>query len=191
MDGAGVTVNLGTGSATDGWGDTDTLDNIENVEGSAHADTITGGPGDNVLGGNGGGDTIQGGDGADTLYGDAGDDTLYGEDGLDTLYGGSGQDEFHLENASAFNNVDRIEDFEAGQGGDAIDITDVLSGYDPQSDDIADFLSLSENGGNTLLAADRDGTGGTYSAEDIAQITGVTGLTVQDLITDGNVVIPT
>ena len=38
----GVTVNLAEGTATDGWGDTDWLTDIENVHGSEHDDVITG-----------------------------------------------------------------------------------------------------------------------------------------------------
>lgn len=41
-DPAGVTVNLGTGTATDGWGHTDTLVNIEAISGSDHNDALTG-----------------------------------------------------------------------------------------------------------------------------------------------------
>ena len=60
-DGAGVTVNLSTGSATDGNGDTDTLTGIENVIGSAFNDTLTGTTGDNTLsGGNGNFDVLIG-----------------------------------------------------------------------------------------------------------------------------------
>ena len=70
---AGVTVNLGTGSATDGWGGvwalggTDTLISIENVEGSNFNDSITGSSGDNTLRGGAGNDTIDGGAGVDLL----------------------------------------------------------------------------------------------------------------------------
>jgi Ca2+-binding RTX toxin-like protein len=72
-DPAGVTVNLGTGSATDGWGGvwafggTDTLISIENVEGSNFNDNITGNNGDNVINGRSGDDTIDGGAGIDLL----------------------------------------------------------------------------------------------------------------------------
>ena len=41
-DPAGVTVDLENGTATDGWGNTDTLVNIRVTAGSAYADTLTG-----------------------------------------------------------------------------------------------------------------------------------------------------
>jgi trimeric autotransporter adhesin len=79
----GVAVDLTTGFATDNWGDSDTLEGIENVIGSNLNDNLTGGDGDTVLTGNGG---------IDTLYGNAGDDTLNGGDGNDVLAGGNGKD---------------------------------------------------------------------------------------------------
>ena len=65
--GAGVTVNLTNGTASGGAG-FDTLSGIENVTGTAHADTLTGDGGANVLRGGGGIDTLNGGGGADELY---------------------------------------------------------------------------------------------------------------------------
>ena len=127
--GKGVTVGLDSdGDFTDASDSTandgtsakgDMLENIENLTGSAHADTLTGnasanvlmgGGGDDILSGGGEKDTLHGGDGKDTVKGDAGDDTLtggagndtldggadndtlMGGDGLDTLYGGGGND---------------------------------------------------------------------------------------------------
>jgi len=66
-DGFGVTVNLATQSATDGWGNTDTLVNIGAVRGSAFADLLIGNGGDNWFRGEGGDDTIQGGGGIDLV----------------------------------------------------------------------------------------------------------------------------
>jgi Ca2+-binding RTX toxin-like protein len=82
-----VTVNLGTGIASDGLGGTDTLSQIENVQGSNTAgDNITGNTGNNVLHGYGGNDTLNGGDGNDTLIGGAGNDLLTGGNGNDFAY---------------------------------------------------------------------------------------------------------
>ena len=65
----GVTVNLTlTTQALDNSDATgDTLTNIENLRGSAHADTLTGDSGDNVLDGGAGKDKLTGGTGADTF----------------------------------------------------------------------------------------------------------------------------
>jgi Ca2+-binding RTX toxin-like protein len=90
---AGVTVNLATGTASDGHGGTDTLSNIENVRGSRDFnDSITGNALANTLGGQGGNDTLDGGAGNDTLLGGDGNDCLLGGAGADTLTGGAGND---------------------------------------------------------------------------------------------------
>ena len=64
-DGFGVTVNLATQTATDGWGFQDTLVNIGGTRGSAFRDLLTGNDGDNWFRGEAGNDTIQGGAGTD------------------------------------------------------------------------------------------------------------------------------
>ena len=63
----GVTVNLALGTATDGFGDTDTLISIESVRGSQYGDTLIGDDQDNEFVGLGGNDFIDGGDGSDRV----------------------------------------------------------------------------------------------------------------------------
>jgi Ca2+-binding RTX toxin-like protein len=72
---AGVTINLGDGTATGGHADGDVLTGIENLAGSAYNDRLTGDAGANVLDGRGGDDTLIGGAGADTLIGGSNVDT--------------------------------------------------------------------------------------------------------------------
>jgi Ca2+-binding RTX toxin-like protein len=73
---AGVVVNLATGTASDGYGGTDTLSNIDEVLGSRDfGDRLTGNTGANRLDGQGGNDTLDGGAGNDTLIGGAGNDS--------------------------------------------------------------------------------------------------------------------
>ena len=100
-DSAGVTINLQTGRAIDGFGGEDTLKGFEIVEGSAYGDSITGDTGKNSLMGLGGNDTLYGGDGHDTIdggdgndviFGGAGDDSMTSTSGSDTIDGGDGND---------------------------------------------------------------------------------------------------
>ena len=63
----GVVVNLETGTARDGFGDTDTLSNIERVRGTVFSDEITGNGGGNRLEPLGGDDFINGRAGKDTV----------------------------------------------------------------------------------------------------------------------------
>jgi Ca2+-binding RTX toxin-like protein len=80
---AGVNVNLAMGRASDGWGGTDTLRNIEVIRGSEYGDTLRGDTGANLIDGRAGNDVLYGGDGSDTLIGGAGNDTLDGGLGED------------------------------------------------------------------------------------------------------------
>ncbi|WP_315975114.1 cadherin-like domain-containing protein [Microvirga yunnanensis] len=86
----GVLVNLAAGTATDGFGDTDTLNSIENARGTRFDDTLIGDAGANHLLGDDGSDDLQGGFGNDSLDGGAGNDVLRGGGGNDTLNGGDG-----------------------------------------------------------------------------------------------------
>ncbi len=68
-----------------GGAGSDTLVSIENLEGSAYNDSLTGDGGDNVLAGALGNDTLSGLNGNDTLNGGLGDDILDGGDGVDVV----------------------------------------------------------------------------------------------------------
>ena len=153
-------------------------------------DTLYGGAGNDQLRGEDGDDVLRGGDGDDTIYGDGfsyqyGDDVLYGGLGADTLIGGNGADRLVFEAASAFSAVDTIIGFNK-TAGDAIDIADVLEGYDPLTDLITDFVQITTSGSDSLLSVDRDGTGSTYGFAQIATIAGVTGLTDEAALVNSN-----
>ena len=107
VTGLGVKVNLATGIATDNWGNTDTLLNIEDVSGSRFGDAIAGNAVDNNLRGEDGNDTLSGdagndwldgGNGADSVLGGAGFDQLTGGAGNDTLDGGADRDRVNYNN---------------------------------------------------------------------------------------------
>lgn len=90
-----VTVTL-DGNADDGAaGEGDHVQgDVENAEGGAGADTLTGDGGPNLLSGNAGNDTITGGGGADDLRGGDGDDTVRAQDGTtDGVDCGAGDDQ--------------------------------------------------------------------------------------------------
>jgi len=66
-DSAGVNVDLQTGIGRDGFGGTDTLRNIENINGSTFADTLRGDSAPNIFQGFAGNDIIDGRGGIDTV----------------------------------------------------------------------------------------------------------------------------
>ena len=98
---AGVVANLADAAGNTGDAAGDAYTSIENLTGSAFADTLTGdaannllegGAGDDVLAGAAGADTLTGGNGADNLDGGTDADNLSGGAGADTLLGGAGDD---------------------------------------------------------------------------------------------------
>ncbi len=120
-------------------------------------------------------DTLYGGTGNDTLYGLEGADILHGGAGADILFGGANSDRFVFEGATTFDGVDRIEDFNVGEE-DVLDISDVLVGYDPLTDSISDFARFVDNGADTVLEVDIDGTVGGVNFQAVALIVGGAGL---------------
>ena len=172
----GVTVNLKTGKATDGFGDTDTLRNIEDARGSESNDKIIGSKvaneieglgGKDVLSGLGGKDTLLGGGGRDRLLGGGGADTLKGEAGIDTLIGGGGNDALYgggHNDRFVFKGTfgdDTIFDFKTAGTKEKIDLSAVAS--------IKNFTDLSNNhlsevGGNAVID---DGSGNTITLDGI------------------------
>ena len=91
-DPAQVTVNLEQNQAIDGFGNTDTLNSIENAIGSAFNDQLIGDAQTNALYGGNGDDRIEARAGSDRVFGEGGNDTLLGETGDDYLVGGTGAD---------------------------------------------------------------------------------------------------
>lgn len=86
QSGAGVTVNLQTGTASGSAIGTDTIigaGSVNAVTGSGQIDTITGDGFSNFIDGGAGADIINGGGGVDALTGGAGDDSIDGDAGGD------------------------------------------------------------------------------------------------------------
>lgn len=173
----GVKVNLKKGTATDGFGDTDTLKKFEDVRGSDSRDKIIGNGrknelegenGNDVLKGLGGKDTLDGGDGkdkllgnggADTLDGGKGNDKLIGGGGNDSLYGGDGADRFIFKGKFG---DDVIYDFETAGTKEKIDLRKI--GAIDSFDDLTDN-HLSKVGGHAVID---DGSGNTITLDGIA-----------------------
>jgi Ca2+-binding RTX toxin-like protein len=153
------------------------------------ADTIDAGDGADDAHGGDGADTLNGEDGDDLLHGGDGDDLLYGGDGLDTLFGGADADTFAFEAASAFNDQDVVRDFSSGDS-DVIDIEDVLDGYYTHGvDDITDFVQITDDGTDSTLAIDQDGTANGSNFVAVATILGATGLTDEASLESGGVLV--
>jgi Ca2+-binding RTX toxin-like protein len=100
------TFNIGAGQAFDGFGDTDTLRNLENIIGSAYDDVLIGNALEN---------TLNGLEGNDLLIGNGGIDILDGGDGIDTVSYRRTENIFklgvvvNLANNSGFDGIDAID----------------------------------------------------------------------------------
>ncbi|TAL36899.1 MAG: calcium-binding protein [Alphaproteobacteria bacterium] len=133
--------------------------------------------------------TLTGNASGNTLNGVAGNDTLIGGDGLDTLIGGTGTDTFVFDHLTAYNNVDVVTDFSRTLG-DHLNISDLLTGYNPGIDVLSDFVHLTQNGLNTDVSIDANGTSGGVNFVQIATLLNTSGLTdAAALVLDGTLVI--
>lgn len=132
-------------------------------------------------------------DGNDILIGGAGDDIFYAQDGndilvvgegMDDIYGGRGDDVIVYDFLDSL--VDTIHGFELGAGQDVLNITDILTGYDPLHDALSNFVQIESLNGDTHVRVNADGdSGGVYTA--MAILAGVE-TTLADLLAHGNLV---
>ena len=160
-------------------------------------DTLHGGDGDDMLYGYGGNDMLygdadndtlfggrgndllEGGFGEDNLYGQSGADTLNGGMGADLLKGGSGADTFVFDAATSFDAVDTVLDYSLVEN-DVLDVSDLLSGYNPLTDSIVDFVQITDNGTDSFVSVDTSGSASNFVQ--IATLTNVTGLMDEALL---------
>ncbi|MGB5793440.1 beta strand repeat-containing protein, partial [Poseidonibacter sp.] len=181
----GVNVNLQNQIASDRTdGDqvgTDTLINIENVNGTKVDDLIIGNSEANTLYGNAGNDTLEGNAGNDSLLGGDGDDILKGGSGNDVLNGGAGNDTADFSDATSSINVDlsategNAVPINAELGTDTfISIEGVIGGSnDDTIKGTSDANSLLGGAGNDLILG---GGTDTSSANEYDYIDGGTGI---------------
>jgi hypothetical protein len=74
------------------------------------------------------------------------------------LAGGAGIDTFTYASKATIDGVDVIFDFNANPGGDLLDISELLVGFDPNTSNFADFVQVTVVDGSTLISIDADGT---------------------------------
>jgi len=170
----------------------------DTVDGTGNSDRLYGYAGDDTLNGGDGNDLLRGGAGNDTLNGGNGNDLLIGGAGNDTMSGGAGGDVFLYEvtanDGTGGNGSDVITDFTVGTapgqaGSDVIDLSSLLVGYTgdgdgpahyvngvatiDDGDNIGDYLSVTNDGTNTVIHIDRDGTGAAFGSETLVTLTNV------------------
>lgn len=129
----------------------------------------------------GGDDVLDGGVGNDVMFGQEGNDVLIGGLGDDIMFGGSGADTFKLNGAGE--GVDTIMDFSAADG-DVLDISDILSGYDPLTDILSNYVNVIDTGSGTIVQVDATGMG---AFQTVAVLEGVH-LDLDTLTNNGNLI---
>jgi Ca2+-binding RTX toxin-like protein len=112
-----ASVTLASSGATGSGAGGDQLINIENISGTAFADTLSGNEVANVIRGGAGDDRISGGAGNDTLFGDDGNDVIDGGAGADAITGGAGNDTI---NGGGGGTASVYETISAGDGDDLV-----------------------------------------------------------------------
>ncbi|MDD9899912.1 MAG: type I secretion C-terminal target domain-containing protein [Alphaproteobacteria bacterium] len=113
---------------------------------------------------------------------------IHGGIGNDMLTGGAGRDHFVFDAGQTFGYVDIIQNFSTAHG-DALDISDILIGYDPLTSVLTNFVQITNSGSNSIVRVDPNGTANFGAGSQIATLTGVTGLTNEDLLeTNGNLI---
>ncbi|MES2944573.1 MAG: calcium-binding protein [Pseudomonadota bacterium] len=151
---SGISVSLVTGLATGGAGN-DTLTGIENILGTAYADSMTGDAGNNFFWGAAGNDSLSGGTGNDSLAGGKGDDSLSGDGGQDTAV----YDEAFIASAVVVSLVTGL--VTGGGGSDTLTGIENVSGTvyaDSMVGDAAANKLLGGAGKDTLTGGDGDDT---------------------------------
>ena len=112
---AAVTVNLQNGAVSGGDAAGDTFTGIENLRGSAFADTLVGDANANTIWGGGGDDYLLDlGGGMDTLFGEGGNDRMQGSQGADSYDGGTGTDSVRYNNSDAAVTVSLLNNTASG-----------------------------------------------------------------------------
>jgi ELWxxDGT repeat protein len=130
----GLVIDLGTGViSNDGFGNAETISNVEIIGASQHADRITMGAGGGLVVARGGDDTLIGGAGGDVFYAGSGNDSLVGGDGDVVSYA----DEF---SGPAVQGI--VADLEGGTVIDAWGDTDELLGiHNLQGSELGDSIA--------------------------------------------------
>ncbi|WP_095089985.1 calcium-binding protein [Mesorhizobium sophorae] len=130
---------------------------------------------------------IYGGNGNDALYGQSGNDFFSGGDGSDTITGNSGADTIAF--YSGETGSDTVYGFSTSQG-DKIDLHDLLTGYDPLTSAITDFVHVTASGSNAIVSVDANGATGGASFTQIATLSGLSSLAGHeaDMLANGNLI---
>ncbi len=173
----GVTLSLLLGSnqvTNDGFGNVETISNVENITGSNFVDNITGSAAANVLIGNNGNDTLNGDAGNDNIQGGAGNDTIDGGGDNDTIDGGANDD--IIQGGSGDDSII------GGSGNDTIDGGTHTAVGASTGGDTADYSAATTVTTVDLTTIGVNATGTSIGNDTLTNIENVTGGTANDVL---------
>jgi Ca2+-binding RTX toxin-like protein len=119
------------------------------------------------------------------LFGNSANNVITGAGGADKMTGAGGADRFDY-NAMT-EGGDTIADFTKGSGGDILDFSGIVVGFNPGTSNVSNFVKLQQSGGNTIVSVNADGIGTDFVA--MATLLTVTGLVLNDMAAQGNLVL--
>src|SRR5215471_10263262 len=174
-----VDLNIAGAQAVGGGAGSDTLVSIENLNGSAFADTLTGDGNNNRLSGLAGNDSLVGNAGDDSLVGAAGDDTQLGGIGNDTLNGGADNDSLVADDGD--DSVLGSDGNDTVLGGMGNDTLDAGAGNDTVAGDAGNDTVLAGDGDDTLFGGSGDDVLDGGAGTDLATYAAATSSVTIDL----------
>jgi hypothetical protein len=101
-------------------------------------------------------------------------------------YGTDGEQDTFLFQAIA-ESAATISEFNV-EDGDVLDLSLLIEGTDDITEAINDYVYATEVDGDTIISVDVDGADGPAEAVEVARLEGVTGQTVEELLSNGNIV---
>lgn len=139
---------------------------------------------------------------SDQLFGDENPNVFESKEGHDVLTGRGGSDRFVYNRAVASDRpagalnsdftalawgVDSITDFTRGNGGDVLDLADLLVDYVHGSSNPSDFVRLTTSGNSTVVSVENPSVENVF--DDVVVLDGVAGMLLNDMLAQGNLVL--
>ncbi len=182
-----IALDAGTDINLQGSLDLTATGNSEALYGTGYGDHMVAlGNGDYMYGISGNNTMVAANSGTTYFYGGSGNDLMIagGAGGTNYMTMGSGADEIKIESASSNTTVTGF----SAANGDVINISHVLSGYDPLDDALANFVQETTSGGNTAISVDPTGSG-NFSAGPLITLNSVTLADLSTLVSDGTLIV--
>jgi hypothetical protein len=178
-----VALDGGTDISLTGSLDLTATGNYQAIYGSGHGDQLTAQGNGDYLYGIAGNNTMTGAANSTTYFeGGSGNDTMTDGGGTATNYmnAGTGADTYNIESPNSSTTISGYNP----EKGDVLNVEDIMTGYDPVSDALGNWVQETVTGGNTQISVDPTGQGHFTSVNVV--LSGVTSLPdIATLVAEG------